>query len=79
MGIVSCMQGRKLLMNSPRVYEKTLHFARADRAVRPYNVFRKIFCKNGDFARRCTNILRKRMRGVKRIDSDRICSAVSIG
>ena len=46
MGIVSCMQGRKLLMNSPRVYEKTLHFARADRAVRPYNVSRKIFCEN---------------------------------
>ncbi len=32
------IQRRKLLMNSPRVYEKILHFARADRDVRPYNV-----------------------------------------
>ena len=36
-GVGPYIQRRKLLMNSPRVYEKTLHFARADRAVRPYD------------------------------------------
>ena len=29
-GVGPYIQRRKLLMNSPRVYEKTLHFARAD-------------------------------------------------
>ena len=38
-------------------FGKFLTLTWADRAVRPYNVSRKIFCKNGNFCGHCTNVL----------------------
>ena len=58
---------------------RLLRRQRLREVVGPYNVLRTIFCEKRNSCGRCTNILRKRMCGVKRIDSGRIFAAVSIG